>query len=211
MRDDFHQLVLQLGACECVECAKRLIEQQHFRLHGQCACDTNTLLHATGDFVRQLELGVREADKRQRIMRALRLHRARLRGTKYALDRKMHVAETGEPRQQRVVLKHDAAIGTGAGDLAPGAQQQPGGRFEKSGDEIQQRRFAAARMADQCDELAFLHREVDVTQGNEWTTFGPERHADVFDVHIFGRRGRRFSMEARNGAVGVGHWLFLYA
>ena len=86
MRDDFHQLVLQLGACERVERAEWLVEQQHFGLHCERARDAHTLLHTAGYFVRQLVLGVREADERQRIVRALIQHGARFSSSEHALD-----------------------------------------------------------------------------------------------------------------------------
>src|SRR5438270_123962 len=122
--DDLHQLVLQFRAGQRVERTKWLVQQQDFRLHGERAGDADALLHTARDFMRQLVLGVRQADQRQRIMRPLLLRGTRLGGAEYALHREMHVAEAAEPRQQRMILEHDTAIGPRPDDLATGAQQK---------------------------------------------------------------------------------------
>ena len=63
----------------------------------------------------------------RRFRSALRLARA-----EHALDGEVHVVEAGEPRQQRMVLEHDAALGTRARDLAAGAEQDAGRRREEA-------------------------------------------------------------------------------
>src|SRR5438270_6322253 len=104
-----------------------------------------------------------------------------------------------------MILEYHTPIRTGACDLAPGAQEHARGWLQETGDEIQQCRLAAAGMTDQCDELALLHGQVDVAQRNEGTALRLERHADVLDMDIFGRRACRFGVKARNDAVRVGH------
>ena len=102
-----------------------------------------------------------------------------------------------------MVLEDDAALGTRTRDLAAGAEQDAGGRLEQPGDQIEQRRLAAAGVADQRDELALRDREIDVAQRDERTALGLERHADVLDVDEFAR-WPRIGVGAGN-AVGVGH------
>src|SRR5213078_1618514 len=111
--------------------------------------------------------------------RALIQHGARFSSSEHALDCQMHIPEAREPWQQRMILEYDTPIRTGSSDLAPGAQEHARGWLQQTGDEIQQRRLAAAGMTDQRDEFALLHRQVDVAQRNEGTAFRLERHADV--------------------------------
>ena len=56
---DLHDAVLQMGAGQRVERAERLVHQQHLGLHGERAGDADALLHAAGDLVRALVLGLR--------------------------------------------------------------------------------------------------------------------------------------------------------
>ena len=58
-RMDLHDAVLQMGAGQRVERAERLVHQQHLGLHGERAGDADALLHAAGDLVRALVLGLR--------------------------------------------------------------------------------------------------------------------------------------------------------
>src|SRR5262245_51339388 len=97
----------------------------------------------------------------------------------------MDVFVTREPRQQRMILKHHAAVGSRPGDFASGANLYPSGRSEQSGDQIEQRRLAASRMADRRDKLAFFNRGVDVLQRHETAEFGVEGHAYLFNQYKF--------------------------
>ena len=58
-RDDFQQLVLQIGARQRIERAEGLVHQQHLGLHRERAGDADALLHAAGDLVRALVPGLR--------------------------------------------------------------------------------------------------------------------------------------------------------
>ena len=71
----------------------------------------------------------------------------------------------GEPRQQRVVLEHDAAIRARPRRLAcRGAALAPLSGAISPAMSRHQRGLARAREADDGDELAFLDREVDVAR-----------------------------------------------
>ena len=71
-----------------------------------------------------------------------------------------------QPGKQRVVLEHHAAVAAGTGDrLALHRRTSPRGRLLEAGDDAQQRRLAAARGADQADELAFASmRQIDASR-----------------------------------------------
>ena len=100
----------------------------------------------------------READQRQRRIGARLELRLVLGRGEHALDREVDVLEAGEPGQQRMVLEHHRALRARAADLAVGAQQDALRRRGQAGDQVQQRRLAAARVADQRDELALGDR-----------------------------------------------------
>ncbi len=73
----------------------------------------------------------------------------------------MHVVEAGQPGQQRVILEHHRTLRPRCGDLAVVAQQHAAGGQQQPGDQVQQRTLAAARVADQRDELAWRDGEVE--------------------------------------------------
>jgi hypothetical protein len=97
-------------------------------------------------------------------------------------ERPQHVVQAAQPRQQRVVLEHNGALRPGRGDLAAVADQRALAGLQQSGDQVQQRGFAAARVADQRDELAALHVEVDAPQRMEAPLAGVEHHVGVLDL-----------------------------
>ena len=176
LADDAHQLVLQRGARERVERAERLVEQQHLGLDRERARDADALLHAAGDLVRIPVLGVRQPDEIQRIV-----------GAPFqvvledAFDGQIDISKAGQPGQQRVVLEHHAAVGPGAVDVLAGEQHRARGRLEQARDQVEQRALAAARVADQRDELALADGEVDARENLR----GTERHAYRFDAEVF--------------------------
>ena len=184
--DDFQQLVLQLGAGQRVQRAERFVEQQHFGLHRQGSGNADALLHAAGDFAGALLRGGGQTDHRQhRIGARLELGFA-FGGGKHALDRQIDVFKAGQPRQQRVVLKHHGALRAGASDFAVGAQQYTLRGQGQPGDQVEQRRFAAARVADQGDKLALGDLEVDILQRAERAFFRLEGLFDTLDVDVLG-------------------------
>ncbi|MNT34582.1 hypothetical protein D3C72_1705760 [compost metagenome] len=182
---DLDQFVLQMRAGQRVQRAERFVHQQHARLDRQRPRDPHALLHAAGDFPRQLVLGGQQAHQVQRGARALDQLGALFLGPEHALDGQVHILETVQPRQQRMVLEHHRAVRAGAGDLALGAQQHAAGGPSQAGDQVQQGRLAAARMADQRDELALLDRQVDVAQRHEGALAGVEGLSHAFDAYEF--------------------------
>ena len=129
-------------------------------------------------------LGVPEVHQFQSPVHAL-LHCAfLLRRSEHALRRELDVLEAGEPRQQGVVLEYHAAVGTGPGHFALGEHDVAAGRPEQSGDDVEQRRLAAARVPDQRDELASVDVEADFLQRAEGPLPGLEHHAHLVDLEI---------------------------
>ncbi|MNV72815.1 hypothetical protein D3C71_1659300 [compost metagenome] len=102
-----------------------------------------------------------------------------------ALHGQMHVLVAGEPGQQRVVLEDHRALGPRALDLAVGAQQHARGRGGEAGDQIEQRRLAAARMPDQRDEVTLGNAQVDIVQRQERTLGGLEALRNALEFNEF--------------------------
>jgi hypothetical protein len=69
-----------------------------------------------------------------------------------------------QPGKQRVALEHHAAVGAGAGDGPAVEGHGAGGRPVEAGDDAQQRGLAATRGAEDGDEIALAHRQVDGRQ-----------------------------------------------
>jgi hypothetical protein len=67
-----------------------------------------------------------------------------------------HVAEHGLPGKQRELLEHRAAIGAGTGDRPTLHPRFALGRSNKTADDVEQCRFAAAGRAENRDESAIL-------------------------------------------------------
>src|SRR5262249_8803708 len=87
------------------------------------------------------------------------------------LARKSHSLQAVEdvgadrlPRKQREVLKDDTAIGPGGADRLALDEDLAGLRGEKTADEVQPRRLAAAGRSEQRDELPRAHIERDVLE-----------------------------------------------
>ena len=180
LRDDLQQLVLQVRAGQRVERAERLVQQQHLGLHRQRARDADALLHAARDLVRAAcaRRGVMPTSSSAAWVRAFSCALLSV-AAEHALDREIDVLEAGQPGQQRMVLEHHAALRARAGDLAVGAaaaRRSVG--CSQAGDQVEQRRLAAARVADQRDELA-LARPSGRCRAARWKLplLGLEDHA----------------------------------
>src|SRR5213080_1309884 len=96
----------------------------------------------------------------------------------------LHVARHGEPRKQHVLLEHDAAVRTGSRDGTAVDQHLAGGRTEKAGDDVQQRRLAAAGGTEQADELVLGDVDIDVEQRRRLTAGRDERTRQPADVDL---------------------------
>ena len=157
------QLLVEAVARDLVERAEGLVHHQQARLEAERARDRDALLHAARELPRVLPLEAGQADALEL------LHRHRLaRGRVAALDlqRQHDVGEHRAPWKERRRLE-DVAVGAGQARLvrahAVDLDRARGDRLEV-GDDAQQRRLAAARRADERDELAGRDRQVDLAQ-----------------------------------------------
>ncbi|MNK61199.1 hypothetical protein D3C87_803550 [compost metagenome] len=123
---------------------------------------------------------VGEADELQRFVDApaLRLeHAARLQAER-------HVVPHAAPGVERRVLEDDDARRVGPRDGRAVLGDASGGGGLQPGHEAQQRRLAAAARPEQRDELAGLHREVDVVEHLQRTRRHIEPVAHALDVDL---------------------------
>jgi len=132
--------------------------------------------------VRALLRGVAHAHQLQRIQRALLELCFALFAAEHPLHRQMDVLVAGQPGQQRVVLEDHRALGPRTGDFFVVADQASSRRAQQPCDQVQQGRFAAARVTDQGHKLALFDAQVDVAQGMEAPLFGVEHHLGGTDI-----------------------------
>ena len=110
---DALQFALQAAARECVQCAKRLVEQQHAGAVNQPSCDRHALRHAPRKLMRIGMLETAQTDQfdvlgdRPPLLRRIKARVA---------QRHADVLLDIQPGKQPMLLEHDAARETGAGN-----------------------------------------------------------------------------------------------
>src|SRR6185369_3318227 len=119
----------------------------------------DALLHSPGQLPRIATLEAVQSDEPEQIHRRLL---QLLAAEALHVDRQHHVAEHRAPREQYGRLEDDADVAARPHDrrvaqtsLALGSRREPG-------EDLEQRRLAATRRADDRDELTLIDREVDV-------------------------------------------------
>ena len=100
--------------------------------------------------------------------------RARARGDAGELQRDLDVAAHREPREERGFLEHEAGA---LGAHVDAARR----RLVEAGDEVEQRALAAARRAEQADELALVDVERDALERDDCWLPVPNDLGDVGD------------------------------
>ncbi len=192
---DLQQLVLQHLAGHRVERGKGLVEQDHIRVVGQHSGDGDALAHAARERIGVLVLKALEADHLDKAachLQALGL------GNALHLQAEGDVVYHREPGEKRVLLEHHAAVRIDLVDLAAVDDDAPGRGLVKTGDEVEQGGFAAARGAQQHDEFALFNLQIDAIERLEITVvLGNALHrnhgAFVLLVHCF-HLSTQFSM-----------------
>jgi hypothetical protein len=184
---DAQQFVLQNRARLRVERGERLVHQQIFGPVGEETRESDALAHTARELVRIFVLGPLQADQRDRVGHAPRaLVRRHIRTRGPVLKREADIAFDRLPREQRVILEHDAAIDAGAGDFRAIDHDGAGRRRHEPRHHVQQRRFPAARRADDHDELAIRHRKRRLRQREHALARRRERFGDAADIDRHG-------------------------
>ena len=138
-----------------VEVGQRLVEQEYGRIAHQRTADRDALALAARELVGpSLEQLLDLQHRRGLPDPALDLRLGRLRH----LEAERQVAAHVHARIERVGLEHhgDAVLGLLPGDVAPADPDLAGLDLEQAGDRVEQGRLAAARRAEQDQELALL-------------------------------------------------------
>jgi hypothetical protein len=145
-----------------VERAERLVEEQHRGVVDERAGQRDALLLAAGELARAGALAAAQADELERLGHtALDLGHGHL----AALEAERDVAAHVEVLEERVALEHRVDVAPVRRHVGDGLalEQDPSlARLLESGDHAQRRRLAAARGAEQGEELAAGDREVHV-------------------------------------------------
>jgi hypothetical protein len=150
--------LLHPGAGDRVERPERLVEQEHGAAREQRAHEGHALTHPAGQLGRvgALEPGEAEArEQRRRGLTRLGTRRAR------AFEREARVGERVAPGQQHVALRHERAA---AQPLGRGARDRALVRLLEPGEQLEQRRLAAARRPDDGEHLAVRHAQVEAVE-----------------------------------------------
>src|SRR5256886_1694247 len=158
---DEEQLLLHELARLRVERREGLVHQEHRRIHGEGARDPDTLAHAAGELVRVLRLEAGEPRERDVVARP---RRALARPDTELLQPELDVRLHGPPREQRELLEDHRGRGLPGCQLALEADAARA-RPEEPRDDVEERRLAAARRAEERDELLGVHREAHVAEG----------------------------------------------
>src|SRR5258708_35602480 len=105
---EFEELAAKSLRGEDVQRGERLVHKEHFGLDDECAGDTDTLLHATGEFLGIGNFKTVEADGVNDAQGALAAGDGRHAA---GLERGFDVFENGEPGGERATLQDDGDIG----------------------------------------------------------------------------------------------------
>src|SRR5205814_10067337 len=100
---------------------------------------------------------------------------------KASVEAEIAVLESGQPRRRGMVLVQNAACRRGAVDVLAGEQDGAGGGLEQPRHQVEERALAASRVADEADELAFPHRNIDGIEDER----GAESHLHALDAEEF--------------------------
>ena len=150
-----------------VEARQRLVEEEAVGIADDGAAHRDALLLALGELARQ---AVEDVGRGAgcRATSATRLARSRpRRAARRAAERRCSRA-TVRGRIERVELEHHGDVALRGRQLVhalAGDDESPRGRALQPGDHAQGRRLAAARGAEQADDLAGGDRQVDVVDG----------------------------------------------
>ena len=169
LRVDRLQLEVHLVAGQGVQGAERLVHQQDGRVVAQRPGDRGPLPHAAGQLPR---VGALEAGQADELAQLGSPRPPRLPADPPQLQRQRDVVRDRVPGEQVGVLEDEPEVLerlvvalAAAPDALPVGRHRARARGEQPGEDAQQGGLAAARAADQRDELAAGDGEVDVAEG----------------------------------------------
>ena len=162
-----------------VQIGKRLVEEQHVRLHDEGARHRHALLLAAGHLVRVAVAHAFELHQFQRVPDPLfDLALVDMADMEAVGD----VLIDGHVGEQRVLLKDHrgiALVGRDVRDLPPREGDGAAVRLVKARDHAENRGLAAARGAEQRDEVPLLHLKIHIVND----LAAAEKLVDIFQFH----------------------------
>ena len=162
---DFDQFHLHVFAQPRIEIGQRLVKEQDFRVRDDGARQRHPLLLAARELARPALGEGAELDGLQHLSDAFVLFLA---GADAAhAQGEANILRDGQMRQQSIGLEHHGDVPVlrrQSGHVVAVDVDAAGRRALQAGDDAQQRRFAAARSAEQADEFARLDIERDAVQ-----------------------------------------------
>ena len=159
---DFLDQPVHLLAGEGVERAERLVHQQHGRLVGKRPHKGGALLHAARKLTRKAAAKTFEADAVQQFVDPDAIGLGAL-----DLEGEVDVGVEVAPGQEVGLLEHHADLGVWAGHRLAVEQHLAGGEAMQPRHRPEQRGLAAARRADDRDDLAIHDVERATVDGEQ--------------------------------------------
>ena len=161
------ELALHVGAQLEVERSQRLVQKQHLGPVHERPGERDPLLLAAGELPGPRVLAALELDEAH----GLADPGPHLGLAHFGLAQaECDVLEHVQMREQRVALKHRVdrpPVGAHAGHVPPAHADPAGGRVLEPGDHAQRGGLAAARRADDREELAALDLQVEAAHGDQ--------------------------------------------
>ena len=194
---DLGQLELEPLAKLQVEGAERLVQEKHGRALDERPRNRDPLLLPAGELRRRSVAVGLEPDQRQCLLRPPA--HLRLRDPIHA-QAEADVLEHAHVRKQRVRLEHGvhrSLVRRQRVDPPAVQRDRPLRRRDETADEIQRRRLAAARRAEQAEELAVADGQVELGQGE--VTAVPLHDSAQLDAGEHGVGGHRLGRLRHHG------------
>ena len=165
------QLVVQDVAGHRVQRTERLVHEQDLRVAGERTRQGGTLAHPSRQLVWLATREGRELDQLEELGDTLTPLPG---GDPSKLERQLHVALDGQPREQGRLLEHEGWIAR--------AMDGPGGRRVEARDQVEQRGLAAAGGPEDRHELAFTDGQRDVLECGDGPAARREHLRDGVDL-----------------------------
>ena len=188
---DAQQLITHPGAGDLIERTEGLVHEQERGVEDERAGDGHALLHPAGELVRMRRGELAEFDQREDLLGAAEPVGAR---ALVELEGQLDVVRHGAPGQQRGLLEDKTDVLGALGVLwRAAAERDAAGRgIDESADDPQERGLAAARRADERDELALGDVQRDLAQRFDRAVLGEKSFRHLVDDHVPSRQaGRR--------------------
>src|SRR5439155_16685731 len=105
-------------------------------------------------------------------------------GSRQTPEPEPDVAFDRQPGKDAALLEDEDPARVGAAHLLAVDPDRARGRRKETGDDVQERGFPAPRRAQDADELALAHLEVEVLEHTDLAVLGLERHEEAADREL---------------------------